>query len=173
VSQGIVAAKARVPGATVLAQRVVDQFFNDTAVGAGASGGPLLDLDGRVIGVNVAVAGASRGLSIAIPASLTKLVVSDLLRGAQQARASLGLEVREDRAGIVRVVLVTPASAAEAAGVRPRDEIVSLNGRKIHGAIDFQSCVFTAQAGASAKLEIVRDGRSHLHVLTTSPLNVP
>ena len=173
VSQGIIAAKAQVPGATVLAQRVVDHFFTDSALGAGASGGPLLDLNGRVVGVNFGVAGASRGLSIAIPASLAKLVVSDLSRGVQQARASLGLEVREDRAGIVRVALVAPASAADAVGVRPSDEIVSLNGRKIRGAIDFQSCAFTAQPGASAKLEIVRDGRSHLYTLTTSPLSPP
>jgi serine protease Do len=80
VSVGVVAARGKVSRPTVAAQTFVDYLFTDTAVAAGSSGGPVLALDGRVIGVDVAAAGQSGGLAIVIPAGLAGRVIAGLER---------------------------------------------------------------------------------------------
>jgi serine protease Do len=95
-SVGVVAARGKVPRPTVAAQTYVDYLFTSTAVAAGSSGGPVLSLDGRVIGVDVAAAGQSGGLAIVIPAGLASRVVGGLERDGAYQHTWSGHRITQD-----------------------------------------------------------------------------
>jgi len=150
----------------------------DAAINPGNSGGPLLDSQGRVIGVNTAIrstSGTSTGVGFAVPVDTVKRVVPELIRQGRYAHPWLGIEGRtaletlsngltvEAGAEVRGVVSGGPAAAA---GLREGDIIVAVNGQEIR---DFDSLLVylerNTSAGATIQITVKRgDRQSNLNL---------
>jgi putative serine protease PepD len=134
----------------------------DAAINPGNSGGPLLDAEGRVIGVNSQIASSSRqssGVGFAVPVDTVKEVVPQLLRDGEIKRAYLGVStgVSTDEDGAV-VVEIRADGPAAASGLREGDRIVDLNGTPIKEPSDLSSTVLEHKPGDRVKLTVERGG---------------
>jgi S1-C subfamily serine protease len=158
--------------------RIVENVIQtDAALNPGNSGGALADGRCRVIGVNTAVAGVGLGLAVPINTT-TQMILSALMRDGRVRRAYLGIAGASrplppatarrlgHRAG-VEVVDVIQGSPAARAGVRQKDVIVELDGRRITEAGDLQRLMVAAAIGRDIPLVVVRSGR--LVTLTVEP----
>jgi putative serine protease PepD len=134
----------------------------DAAINPGNSGGPLLDDEGRVIGVNSQIAtngsDSNSGVGFAIPVDVVKSVVPQLEADGKIDRAWLGVSTTEapPRDGAL-VGDVTGAPAARA-GLRPGDLIVQFDGRAIANPSDLGQAVLTRKPGDTVKVVVVRNG---------------
>jgi Do/DeqQ family serine protease len=171
VTHGIVSALARTQVG------VSDyQFFiqTDAAINPGNSGGALVDLTGRLVGINTAIfsrSGGSQGVGFAIPANMVKVVVASAKTGGKAvARPWLGAKLQAvtadiaDSMGLKRpsgalVASVAPNSPAASAGLKPGDLIVSVDGQDVEDPNAFDYRFATKPLGGNARLGIVRGGR--------------
>ena len=135
----------------------------DAAINPGNSGGPLLDADGRVIGVNSQIASSSRqssGVGFAVPVDTVKKVVPELLKGGEIKRAYLGvsstLPPKDDGAVVAAITRDGPAAGSD---LRPGDRITAVDGRAIKEPSDLSAAVLEHKPGDRVKLTVVRDGR--------------
>src|SRR6185437_5873870 len=148
VTAGVVSAIGRsLPTRSGAATRWVDNVIQtDAALNPGNSGGALADGLGRVVGINTAVAGVGLGLAVPID-SATRKIIGALMTEGRYRRAYLGLGLgprplpprlasRLRRRDAVEVVSVIEDSPAAAAGLRPEDLIVALDGRPIESVDD-------------------------------------
>lgn len=151
----------------------------DAAVNPGNSGGPLLDTQGNLIGVNTAIAsknGQNAGVGFAIPANLVARVVPQLLQFGRVIRPEIGIQhVYETDAGLL-IETMTPDGPAEAAGLRGpevvrqrrgpfvveridrsvADLIIGVDGQKVETVDDFLGYIETKKPGDKVVLEILR-----------------
>jgi len=162
VTFGIVSANGREAGIEGV---VYEDFLQtDAAINAGNSGGPLVDLDGRVVGINTAkevVPGGSQGLGFAIPAYMVRDVVGQLVEKGFVERGWLGIEVGQNRFGVV-VTRVTEKSPAEAAGLRQRDMVVAIGGQKIETVRELFRTIADLQPGSKVAVDIRRNGKAEV-----------
>jgi putative serine protease PepD len=135
----------------------------DAAINPGNSGGPLLDAQGRVIGVNSQIASGSAqqnsGVGFAIPVDTVKDIVPQLLKGGNIKRAYLGVSTGPAQSGDGAVVM-TIAQGGPAAGtdLRTGDRIVEVEGRAIKDPADLSSVVLDHKPGERVKLTVERNG---------------
>jgi putative serine protease PepD len=134
----------------------------DAAINPGNSGGPLLDADGKVIGVNSQIASSSRqssGVGFAVPVDTVKEIVPQLLKGGEIKRAYLGVstapETGEDGAVVVEIRRDGPAATTD---LRQGDRIVELSGRAIKEPGDLSSAVLEHKPGETVQLTVERNG---------------
>ena len=171
VTHGIVSALARTQVG------VSDyQFFiqTDAAINPGNSGGALVDLTGKLVGINTAIfsrSGGSQGVGFAIPANMVRVVVASAKTGGKAvARPWLGAKLQAvtadiaDSMGLKRpsgalVANVAPNSPAARAGIKPGDLIVSVDGQAIEDPNAFDYRFATKPLGGNARLGVVRAGR--------------
>ena len=168
VTAGVVSALGR--SLPTQGGRVVDNVIQtDAALNPGNSGGALADGSGRVVGVNTAVAGVGLGLAVPVN-SATRKIVGALMTEGRFRRAYLGIAGgtrplpprlaralgREAGVEVVQVVEGTPAAAA---GLRPEDLIVELDGVPVAGVIDIQRLMVGERIGARVPVLILRGGR--------------
>jgi len=149
----------------------------DAAINPGNSGGALLNSDGEVIGINVAIASAggsssgagSIGVGFSIPSNLAQRVAKEIIANGFASHGLLGasiLDVTEDSATAdsatvgASVQEVTPGGAADAAGIRAGDVITKFNDIPITGKTDLTAQVRAAAAGSKATVTYVRDGKA-------------
>ena len=148
----------------------------DAAINPGNSGGALLDSDGRVIGINVAIASAgsngggqsgSIGVGFAIPSNLAKRIADEIISTGSATHGLLGaavLDVTEDEKGgdVVGASIqeITSGGAADKAGLKVGDVITGVDGIHITGKTDLTAQVRALAAGATATITYVRDGDS-------------
>ena len=171
VTAGVVSALGRsLPASSRSATRLVENVIQtDAALNPGNSGGALSDGDGRVVGVNTAVAGVGLGLAVPINAA-TRRIIGSLMRDGRVRRAYLGLAggprplpprvaSRLGRRSGVEIVEVVSGSPAAGAGLRPEDLVVELDGTPIEGVDDLQRLMVAELIGRSVAAIIVRDGR--------------
>ena len=141
-----------------------DSIQTDAAINHGNSGGPLLDLQGRVIGVNAQIAsesGGNDGVGFAIPAETVEAVVAQLVDDGTVEHAYLGVSVTEaDGSTGVEVAEVRSDSPAEAAGLEVGDVVVSVDGDEVGTPAELQAAIDDHDPGESVPLGIVRDGDS-------------
>jgi serine protease Do len=167
VTAGIVSAKGRGIG---LAD--VENFIQtDAAINFGNSGGPLLNLDGQVVGMNTAIVGATGniGIGFAIPINMIKRAHEQLLAGGEIERGFLGvgmdeltpamaasLGLKKDTKGIT-VISVVPDSAAEKAGLELLDVVIELNGEPVEKQIDLLNRIAILEPGTRVEVVVLRD----------------
>ena len=181
VTAGIISAKGR--GGQFLAgiaagnqYGIFDFIQTDAAINRGNSGGPLINSRGEVIGINTAIAspnGLNAGYGFAIPISLARKVMTDIIEHGRVRIAVLGIQIDEvdaqDAAAArlpdVRGVKVggfsSDNSPARAAGVREGDVIVAADGQKVDRVAGLQRIVRSHQPGETVELEVVRFGTRH------------
>eukprot|EP00471_Norrisiella_sphaerica_P004409 CAMPEP_0184482742 /NCGR_PEP_ID=MMETSP0113_2-20130426/4315_1 /TAXON_ID=91329 /ORGANISM="Norrisiella sphaerica, Strain BC52" /LENGTH=510 /DNA_ID=CAMNT_0026862663 /DNA_START=61 /DNA_END=1593 /DNA_ORIENTATION=- len=177
LTRGIISGLTRDMQSPGTGRFISDIIQTDAAINPGNSGGPLLDSEGKVIGVNTALlspSGAFAGVGFALPIDLVRNVVNQLLDGGKVQRAVLGAVLAPDRTarmlGIDKgllVLQVVPGSPAFRAGLRPtiRDEfgrpvlgdiILGANGSPISQSSDFYRIVNKLGVGDNVDLEVLR-----------------
>ncbi len=171
VSTGVVSALGRAMRGE--SGRLIENVVQHTApLNPGNSGGPLLDSHGRVVGINTAIIAMAQGIGFAIPGKTAQWVVSELLAHGRVRRRSLGIaagvthlprrmvrqhDLLSDQA--VEIAAVTPGGAAQHAGLRVGDAIVSVNGRVVEGIDDLHRMLSGQNAEARLQVTIVRGER--------------
>ncbi len=176
VTAGIVSAKAR--SINIIANRNqtlgVESFIQtDAAVNPGNSGGALVNQRGELVGINTAIAsrtGSFTGYSFAVPVSIAKKVVADLMEFGEVQRGLLGVsigEVTQERAAELDVKLekiegvfifqVTPDGGAKEAGLRVGDIIISVNGEKVNSVPELQERISMHRPGEKVSLIVIRN----------------
>ena len=171
VTAGVVSALGRsLPARSGRAQRSIpDVIQTDAALNPGNSGGALADSRGHVVGINTALAGVGLGLAVPINAT-TRGVVAELMRTGRVRRAFVGIAggdrplppgVRAElgRASGVEVIGVEPEGPAAAAGVRPEDLIISIDGRPVERMDDLLRVMSGDAVGVPLQVGVVRAGR--------------
>ncbi|MBX2896904.1 MAG: trypsin-like peptidase domain-containing protein [Cyclobacteriaceae bacterium] len=174
VTAGIVSAKARNIG--ILGDRnnlQVESFIQtDAAVNPGNSGGALVNLKGELIGINSAIAtstGNYNGYSFAIPVSLVKKIMDDLLEFGMVQRGLLGVQIADVTADLadnqnlkvvqgVFVRNVNKGSAAEAAGIEAGDVILAIDNHVVAGVSELQEWVARKRPGELVQVKLLRRG---------------
>jgi serine protease Do len=170
VSAGIVSAIGR---GNVGITEYEDFIQTDAAINPGNSGGPLVDLEGRVVGINTAIAsqnGGNNGIGFAIPISMARFVLEQLVKTGKVVRGYVGLligDVNEDLAesfqfrgaGGALVQEVTNNGPGERAGLKPGDIIIERDGRPVASAGAFRNGIADTAPGKSVKLAVWRDGK--------------
>jgi Do/DeqQ family serine protease len=152
------------------------QFFiqTDAAINPGNSGGALVDMEGRLIGINTAIfsrSGGSHGVGFAIPSNMVRLVVQAALKGGKVQRPWFGASLQSvtsdiadglglDRPSGALVKDVHKKGPAAQAGLRVGDVIVSVDGKPIQDPHAFRYRLVTKGIGSSADLRLVRKGRT-------------
>lgn len=180
VTAGIVSAKGRgsadVPVNGNNTWAITDFIQTDAAINPGNSGGPLVNIRGEVIGINTAIAsqtGYYSGYGFAIPVTLAKDVMDDLIEHGRVRRAILGVSIGpvtpEDAAAAglkeIRGVIVQPwvdpsaETPAKTAGIEPGDVIVKADGRDTDRVSALQRIIRAKEPGETVELEAMRFGQ--------------
>src|SRR5271170_777899 len=169
VTAGIVSARSR----DIRQGPYDDVIQTDAAINKGNSGGPLFNMDGKVIGINTAIfspSGGSIGIGFAIPASLAQPVVAQLKDHGRVERGLLGVQIQPvtdeiasslslGSASGALVAQVEPDSSALKAGIQSGDVIRSVDGKSIDTVRDLTRTIGAAEPGSTVKIALVRDGK--------------
>ena len=155
---------------------ITDSIQTDAAINHGNSGGPLVDLEGRVIGVNAQIdseSGGNDGVGFAIPSNTVRSVVTQLLASGSVEHAYLGITMVETPNGIV-VTQVRTGTPAQKAGLQAAtgtttvdgqqvptggDVIVALDGEAVSSSAELQSAIDAKRPGDKVSLTVLRDGK--------------
>jgi len=169
VTAGVVSALGR--SLRSYSGRMIDDVIQtDASLNPGNSGGPLVNSEGQVIGVNTATIMGAQGLCFAIGINTAKFVVSRLLRDGKIRRSYIGVEAQtvplhrrlirfydlHQDSGVV-VMSVTEGGPARKAGVRNLDMIIALDGKPVAGVDDLHRLLTDARVGVSSTLTILRN----------------
>jgi serine protease Do len=169
VTAGIISAKGRPLGPGTR----TDFLQTDAAINPGSSGGPLINLDAEVIGINTAIhtrTGANDGVGFAIPSNLAKWAANQLTTTGTVKRAYLGVAIQAlthslaDQFGVkvrqgILVGDVQPNSPAEKAGIKAGDLILNLDGKPVGGVQELVGMVDRSPVNSKVSVEILRDGK--------------
>jgi serine protease Do len=181
VTAGIVSAKGR----TNQAQQYVPFIQTDVAINRGNSGGPLLNMDGEVIGINswiLSSSGGYIGLSFSIPVEVAASTARQLRATGKVERGLLGVIVgvvtREmaevvglDRPVGALVNDISPGGSADRAGIRPGDVILSFNDDRLESWSDLPPLVGANPPGTEATVTVRREGAEKVFTVTLDALN--
>lgn len=147
----------------------------DASINPGNSGGALVNLRGELVGINTAIlspSGGNVGIGFAIPASLSRTIMEQLLAHGEVLRGSLGVRAQDLDARLKRalglpeaqrgalVTQVVPDSPAEAAGVRSGDVITEIGGRPVQSAADLANSEGLLPLDQRLSLSLMREGKA-------------
>jgi serine protease Do len=169
VTVGVISARGR--SFTIGSRHYRDLLQTDAPISPGNSGGPLLNLQGQVIGINTAVNTAGQGLGFAIPINVAEQELSTLASQHIHAKGWLGVEVAtvtpsvasQDGLSVnhgVLVAAVVPGSPAESAGFQPGDVIVSVDGKSVTSAQALTQIIEGDHPGMVVHFTVVRGSGS-------------
>ena len=160
VTAGIVSAKSR----HGLGSQYEDYLQTDAAINMGNSGGPLVNLQGMVVGLNTAImssSGGYQGIGFAIPINRVKAIAHKLIHDGVVVRGWLDVRTR-DIANVetqgVSVEGVHSSGPGQKAGLKSGDMIMKYNGQQIHSSFELHDAVSSTQPGSKIPVEINRDG---------------
>lgn len=175
VTAGIVSAKGR--NINILeGNSAIESFIQtDAAVNPGNSGGALVDISGKLIGINTAIAsptGSYSGYSFAVPSNLAGKVVQDLMQYGLVQRGFLGVSIRNvdqklaseldlEKPEGVYINEVMDGSAAKEAGIKAGDIVTAINGQPVKTASKLQELVAQYRPGDRLELNYLRDGKNY------------
>jgi putative serine protease PepD len=142
----------------------------DASINHGNSGGPLIDAEGHVVGVNAQIesdSGGNDGIGFAIPSDTVRTVAAALIAGEAVAHPQLGVQIEDAADGGVRLGTVTAGGAAAAAGLKAGDVIVAIDGTTVSGADALASLIASHQPGDRLRIGYRRDGGATQTVTAT------
>jgi serine protease Do len=180
VTSGIISARGRDIGSGPY-----DDYLQiDAAVNRGNSGGPAFNLNGEVVGINTAIfspSGGNVGIAFAIPASVAKDVIADLMKDGKVERGWLGVQIQPVSKDIAESLGLTEASGAlvvapqagspgDKAGIKQGDIITAVNGDTIKDARDLSRRIGSMAPETKVELSIWRNGKSESATVTLGDL---
>ena len=182
VTSGIISAKGRQTG--VGDGSFEDFLQTDAPINQGNSGGALVNLNGELIGINSQIlspSGGSIGIGFAIPSNLASVVTAQLINGGKVHRGQLGVGIQDVTSDLaasfdlkeVRGVIVTsvsPSGAAEKAGFRQGDVIVSFNGANVNDGNELRNRVAETAPKTNVPVGIIRNGNAQTLNVTLGEL---
>ena len=167
VTLGIVSAKGR----SEFGGQFDDYLQTDAAINPGNSGGPLVNAQGKIIGINTLVLERTQGLSFSIPINTLKSILPQLIERGRVSRGFLGVETRElnpelrgslklppDSKGVV-VVRAERGTPAARAGLRQSDLITAVDREPITSQAQFNRLIASKGPGTKLSIQMVRDNR--------------
>lgn len=169
VTHGIVSALGR---NNLNIEAFEDFIQTDASINPGNSGGALVDLKGRVIGINTAImsnGGGSNGVGFAIPINLVKSVVEQLVAHGKVARGFMGVSLQElkpdlaEQFGTTRGALIggtTPGAPADKAGLKSGDVITKLNNKLVDDPAQLRMSISQIAPGTDVNIEYLREGKT-------------
>jgi Do/DeqQ family serine protease len=178
VTAGIVSALGR---AGLNNSNYEDFIQTDAAINVGNSGGALVDMEGKLVGINTAIissnGGGSNGIGFAVPSNMVASVIDHLERDGEVRRGMLGVQISNLTSDIARsldldiasgalVTNVLPDSAAEAAGIEVYDVIISIDGNRVESGRDLRNYVGLVRQNEDVNLRLFRNG-SEIEIAAT------
>lgn len=190
VTAGIISALGRTSSQVGISDKRVQFIQTDAAINPGNSGGPLLDAQGKVIGMNTAIRAGAQGLGFAIPIETAKRIGDQLFQNGEVQHPYLGIQmvnlnpemrqrINEDEdigftiaadSGVM-VIRVMEGTPAEDAGIKRGDVISKVNEVEVATATDVQAQVETSSIGKPLKVEVDRKGK--VKTLEVKPTKMP
>ncbi len=179
VTSGIVSALGR----SGLGIEEIENFIQtDAAINSGNSGGALVTLEGKLIGINTAILGPNGGnigIGFAIPSDMMEALVQQLIEFGEVRRGVLGVRGNDLTADIAKalnldanqgafIAEVVPDSAAAEAGMQSGDVIIAVNGEKVRSFADLSARVKTLGVGKPFDVTVLRDGDERTFEVTLS-----
>jgi serine protease Do len=170
VTAGIVSYKGR----SIDTQSYQDFIQTDAAINRGNSGGPLINMEGLVVGINsnILTSGfaGNIGIGFAIPSDIAKKVIVQLKEKGRVVRGRLGVQIRDLTDGMVKqwnlkskagavIISVEPDSPAELAKMKQYDVITQVDGAPVKNGEDLRFKIADVQPGSKVNLVVVRDGK--------------
>lgn len=173
VTAGIVSAKSRDIGINPDKMRIESFIQTDAAVNPGNSGGALVNTHGDLVGINTAIAtqtGSYSGLSFAIPSNIAQKVVADLKQYGDVQRALLNVNIGDVNAEVAKkydldkiegvfIGKVQPGGAAELAGIKDNDVIISVDNVNVNSTSELQEQISKHRPGDKVEVVIKRDNK--------------
>lgn len=170
VTSGIVSALGR---SGINNQGYEDFIQTDASINPGNSGGALIDLDGRLVGINTAIiapAGGNVGIGFAVPTNMAQAVMEQLLEYGEVRRGRLGISMQDvtpelaaaldlDTIEGAVVTRVEPGSAADVAGLAAGDVILAIDDTPVTGSSSLRNLVGLIRVGEEIDIDLVRDGK--------------
>ena len=173
VTAGIISAMGR---SDIISRENYEDFIQiDAAINPGNSGGALVDLNGKLIGINTAIATggyerSKRGVGFAIPVNMVNKVMNDLIDKGYVVRGWLGVAIQEiddsyakalglDTRDGALISNVANSSPADNAGLITGDVILEFNDVSINNSSHLKNVVSSSEPGKRYKVDIIRDGR--------------
>jgi len=159
ITYGIVSAVGR---RGVLDSPYQEFLQTDASINPGSSGGPLVDVHGRVMGITTAIVGKDySGIGFAIPSNTARTVTQAILESGYVERGYLGMALRSSGPNVfgVMVAAVEPRSPGALAGIEPGDLIVSFDGEPVGEPTALVLELTRTPIGSMVSIDIVRDGK--------------
>lgn len=181
VTSGIVSALGR---SGITSGNYEDFIQTDASINPGNSGGALINSKGELIGINTAIlapSGGNVGIGFAVPSSMARSVMDQLLRFGEVHRGRIGVVIQDltpkQAAGLgltadggAVIAQVERGSPAERAGLAQGDVVTAVDGTAIHSSAELRNRVALIEANRSVTLDLVRDGRRRQLTVTVTPL---
>ncbi|MEQ1860322.1 MAG: DegQ family serine endoprotease [Chthoniobacteraceae bacterium] len=169
VTTGIVSAMGR----SAIGLDYEDFIQTDAAINPGNSGGALVDVEGRLVGINTAIlsrSGGNQGIGFAIPSTLAREVMESLITDGKVTRGYLGVMIQDlnptlakkfNAAGATGALVgdVTPRSPAESAGLASGDVVTEFDGKPVTDSRHLKLQVARVKPGQSVEVKLLRDGK--------------
>ncbi len=182
VTKGIVSATGR--GGT-LGLDYEDFIQTDAAINPGNSGGALVDIEGRLIGINTAIlsrSGGNMGIGFAIPTNLARDVMEDLIKDGHVTRGYLGVMIQDLTPSLAQqfdvkdgtkgalIGDVSPKGPAEKAGLKSGDVVIEFGGKKVTDSRHLKLQVARTAPGSTVPVKVLRDGTAKTVEVTVREL---